>query len=474
MDKLILAGAGSVDAATQRRRMLFGVGIASFLGCIDFTVVNTAIPLIQTGLHADVAHSQWIVTSFLIALCSSMVIAGRLADRYGRRRLLYIGMGLFGLSSLGAGLASHIAVLIAFRFLQGTACAALYTASAAMVSNAFPEDQRGRAMGILFGVNGMGLAVGPIVGGVLATAGGWRSIFLVNIPLIALCYLICLRNAQESRSQERVDLDWPGLFLLVPGLTALVLGLVKGIDWGWTAMPTLAAFAASAVLLAALARWERTVRAPLIDIASFANKRFMVAAIATSGLAFFYCAAFFLMPQYLHIIERQDALMIGTMLLPTTVTMALASPPVGRLADRLGPVPLLLAGFSLLAASAALQAGFSGHDSLAYVVMAFAAMGLGWACLLGPSTVAAVGSVPESRSGVAVGASWTIHNLGGAVGLSIATMVYRAVAVSPLAGSLSPASFLDGYRAAMGVLLGVALLAAAAIALLSNTQSGLG
>lgn len=467
MDRLILAP--PVDTGKQRYWMLAGVSIASFLGCIDFTIVNTAIPSIQTGLRAGVAQSQWIVTIFLIALCSFMVVAGRLADLYGRRRVLYIGMGVFGLASLGAGLASSIELLIAFRFLQGAACAVLYTATAAIVSNAFAEDQRGRAMGILFGVNGIGLAIGPILGGLLTSMWGWRSIFLANVPFVVLAYLLCVHNARESRSDEQVKIDWPGLTLLVPGITAMLLGLAKGIDWGWTAMPTLSALAVAAVLLAGLLRWERNAPSPLIDIASVSNRQFLVAAIATSCLAFFYCAAFFLMPLYLHLAQHRDAFMIGIMLMPTTVTMALASPVVGRLTDRMGPVPLLLAGFLLLALSAALQAGFSADDATVHVVAAFTAMGLGWACLLGPATVAAIGSVPERQSGAVMGASWTLHNLGGAIGLSVATTVYRFVAGAVPGGS-GEASFLDGYRAAMAVLLGVALLAAATIALLVHAR----
>lgn len=507
----------TLDANARRTRVLLGICIASFLGCIDFTIVNTAIPSIQASLHAGVEDSQWIVTAFLIALCAFMVVAGRMADQYGRRRLMYIGMGVFGLSSLGAGLAWSIEALIAFRFLQGLSCAALYTASAAIVSNAFPEDQRGRAMGILFGANGIGLAVGPVLGGILVSAWGWRAIFLVNAPLILIGYVVCLGYVQESRSDDDAAIDWAGLVLLVLGVATLVLGLTKGIDWGWTSTRTLATLGSAAALLLLLLRVERSVKSPLLDLAALNNPGFLVAGVATFSLAFFYCAAFFLMPLYLHVVGHLDAMWIGLMLLPTTVTMALTSPIVGRIADRTGPLPLLLAGFLLLALSAGLQATVLRDASTAWAIAAFVAMGLGWACVLGPSTVAALASAPERLGGAVMGASWTIHNLGGAIGLSIATMVYRFAASRALvdgpggpggsgesvpmaagvastivadpqaaAGRLLAAYpdsagavhavverfFLHGYQASMWTLLGVTMVAAATVGVFMRRRAG--
>ncbi len=424
-----LASTGTLTSERQRRRMMFGVCIASFLGCIDFTIVNTVIPAIQSDLHATVDQSQWIVSIFLIALCAFMVVAGRLADLYGRRLLLYIGMAVFGVSSLGAGLASGIEWLNAFRFVQGMACAVLYTASTAIVSNAFPEAERGRGIGILFGVNGIGLAIGPVIGGMLVSAFGWRSVFLLNIPFILLSFALCLRSVAESRSaDEDRRVDWLGLVLLITAVSTLMLAITHGVQWGWTSPRTLLAFAAAVVLLVALIRVERVAPSPLIHIDLFLNTDFIVASVATFSLAFFYCTAFFLMPLYLKIIGHLDGFTIGTMLLPTTAVMALASPFAGRLADRLGAQWLLLAGFVLLGLSAAMQAAFTDRFSVIHIVAAFAVMGLGWACVLGPATVAALASVPERLGGVAVGASWTLHNLGGAVGLSIGALVYQVVA----------------------------------------------
>lgn len=154
-----------------------GISIASFLGCIDFTVVNTAIPAIAQDMSASIHRVQWVVSLFLMALCAFMVTAGRLADLYGRRRMLYLAMIAFGLSSLGAGLAESIMVLNGWRFIQGAACAVLYTVTVTIVADAFPAHQRGRAVGMLLGVNGLGLALGPVLGGIVVSTLGWRWVF---------------------------------------------------------------------------------------------------------------------------------------------------------------------------------------------------------------------------------------------------------------------------------------------------------
>lgn len=442
---------------------LTGVAIASFLGCIDFTIVNTAIPAIQHELGASIEASQWIVTAFVMALSTFMVAAGRLADLHGRRRALYGGMLLFGAASLGAGLAGSIGALIGWRLAQGVACAALYTSSTAIVAHAFPEAERGRAIGLLFGANGLGLAIGPVAGGLLVSTLGWRWVFLLNVPLVALAFAFCLGRVQESSgAQEGETLDWTGLLLFIVALPCLLLAVVHGADWGWTSARTLGLAAAAIALLAVLARVSRRKAWPLIRFDLFANLRFVAASVATFSLAFFYCTAFFLMPLYLGLIRHQDAGAIGSSLLPTTVVMALVSPMAGRLADRYGPAPLLLAGFAFLAASALMQAQFDANTSLPIVLAAFACMGLGWGSILGPSTMAALASVEERLAGVAMGASWTLHNVGGALGLAVATSLYRAVA-GPALGATSGLDASQAMALASDPANGAQVLAAAGV-----------
>jgi EmrB/QacA subfamily drug resistance transporter len=498
------------DQARTRWVMLLGVSLASFVGCIDFTIVNTAVADIQTGLTATVSEAQWIVTAFVMVLSGFMVVSGRLADRYGRRRLFYVGMAVFTLGSLGAGAAPSIEVLIAFRFVQGASAAVLYTTTAAIVSDAFPEAVRGRALGLLFAANGIGLALGPVAGGVLVEFLGWRWVFFVNVPFLLLSAALCFASVRETRDDsDREPLDWPGVGLLLSGLASLLLGLTQAKDWGWTALPTLATTGGGLCLLLLFVAVERRAAAPLIRLDLFANPRFAAAGIATFALAFFYCSAFFLMPLYLGVVRGYGSLLTGLMLLPTTALVALASPVVGRLADKHGPTPLLAAGLVLLALSAGLQMLFSTGTSTAFVILAFATMGIGWGCILGPATLAALSSVPKQLGGVAMGASWTIHNVGGAIGLVLSTLLYRTFAeralqskahlssgIDPawidrlvsepttaavrLAGLLGGAPnaglvddfFLSGYRASMALVAVATLFALAAIAVLTKRDAG--
>lgn len=421
--------------AQQQRKWwaLLGVSIASFLGCVDFTIVNTALPALQADFGAAVDSLQWVINGFILALSSAMVLVGRLADLQGRRRVLSIGLVVFGLASLGAGLASDIDALVAARIAQGLACAVLYTASGAIVSATFATEEQGKAFGVLFGVNGIGLAAGPVLGGVITSAFGWQWIFLVNVPFVLLSLAIIAVAADESRAQQTDSrLDWLGAVLLLVGLPSLVLVIVQGATWGWTSLQTLRVLAIAVVALLAFVAVELRVQAPIIDLRLFANRRFAAAVTASFGLAVFYCVAFFVMPLYLALIRGESVQASGLLLLPTTLGVAFLSPLVGRLVDRKGPALLVQVGLLLFVLSAGLQAAFSEATSLVYLLAAFAVMGLGWACILGPSTVLGISSVPQQVSSVAMGSLMTLHNVGGGLGLAVGAGLYREVAAQAL------------------------------------------
>lgn len=418
-----------ITESNRKWWVLIGVSIASFLGCIDFTIVNTALPAIQSALNVNVTKLQWVINVFILALSAFMVIMGRLADIYGRRLVLYIGMIIFGLSSLGAGASPNIEWLIFFRFLQGISCAILYTASGAIVSNAFPANERGKAIGTLFGVNGVGLAIGPVFGGILVSALSWRWIFLINVPAILTSLIICFASVSESRNREHgTKIDWPGLVTLIITLSTFVFAITQGQAWGWNSTIIISLFIISACTLFLFYNIEMRSISPIIQFHLFANRLFITSIVATFSLALFYCLAFFLMPLYLHNIQNEEGYMIGLMLLPATVMVALLSPIVGRIADISGPKLLLIVGFIFFILSAFFQSHFTENSSTWYIAFAFALMGMGWACILGPSTVASLSAVPESMGAVAMGTSWTLHNIGGAIGLSLGILIYRSFA----------------------------------------------
>lgn len=433
---------------------LAGVAIASFLGCIDFTIVNTAIPDIRSAFEVDIDQVQWVVTAFVIALSSCTIPVGQLADRHGRRRVMLASMAVFGGASLGAGLASGLVALVLWRVVQGIACAGLYTASAALVATMFPESERGKALGLLFSVNGLGLALGPVAGGLLVDALGWRWIFLVNVPLIATSFLLCAgRLTQDAAApmQRRARFDWPGVALLLTILPCGLVAVVRGGEWGWTSPATLGLLLVALLSAAALTRVERHAAAPLLQLALFRQRPFVLAVCATAGLAFFYCAAFLFMPLYLGELRGQDSAATGWLLLPTTAVMAMVSPPAGRGYDRFGAVAIMALGFVALLVSALMQATFGATTAWWWVLAGFACMGFGWGCVLGPSLTAALAAVPEALAGTALGMATMVHNVGGSMGLAAATVLYRFSA-TPDGG------FITGYRSVMLMLVIVCIV----------------
>ncbi|MFI6415415.1 MFS transporter [Streptomyces sp. NPDC050585] len=482
-----------------------GLGTLSFLGCIDLTIVSTAAPVIQADLGATVTELQLIVNVFIVALATGMVTTGRLADAHGRRRALYAGAAVFGAASLGAGFASGPEWLIAFRFLQGAACAVLYTATGALVSTVFPPQERGKAIGCLYGVNGLGLALGPVLGGVLVGSAGWPWVFWLNVPLVAAALAVCVPTVPESYGRRMAGgMDWPGVALLSLFVLSLVLALTLGHVWGWASPGIVALLLCAGMALAGFRVVELRAPDPLIRFEMFARRDFLGAVTADFALAFFYCVVLFLTPLYLHTVRGLDGHTTGLLLLPCTAAVAVLSPLVGRFVDRHGPRRMLCLGFSALTLSALGQARLNPDGSLPALVAALVAMGVGWALVLGPATVVALSAVPGHLAGTAVGASWTCHNLGGALGLAVGTEVYRLAAHGALddrlgaqgltpgpwtaravenpqdgpailqhhtgltpeqAGELFGAAFTSGGRAAMWLLFAVALTALAVLAL---------
>lgn len=418
-------------------RALTGISLASFLGCLDFTIVNTALPAIQANLHATVTQLQWIINIFMLALSALMVVMGKIADVYGRRRILYGGMILFGIASCGAGLSTTIDGLIFFRLIQGIGVAILYTVPVAIIATLFPEHLRGKATGILIGANGFGLAVGPVIGGFIISALSWRWIFFVNLPAIILSFIFCMNTLTESRSVEHgKKIDWTGFLLLVIALPCVVFATVQGSHWGWTSGLIISLYSVAIISFITFYFVENRAESPIIQFKLFANRIFIVGTLANFLLAFFYTVAFFLIPLYLHSIQGETSYEIGLTLLPATAMVAILSPLVGQAIDKYGYTKVLMLGFGFLAGSALMQTYFVLHTPVWFILLAFIMLGIGWACVLSPSIVAALSSFPESMGGVAMGSVGTLHNFGGAIGLALGTVVYHYQAKSVVISEL--------------------------------------
>lgn len=413
---------------------LLGVGLASFLGCVDFTIVNTALPDIQSEFSSSLSVLQWVMNIFVIALSSMMVMMGRLGDIYSHERVFYSGVIIFGLSSVMAAMSPSVEFLIGARLIQGIACAILFTNSGAIISHIFPAEKQGRALGVLFGINGLGLALGPFLGGLLVSFMGWRWIFYINIPIILISVLACLSSIPKSESKEnKGSLDLPGSVLVTFVLGCVSILFTQGEIWGWMSSLSLMLLTIIGLFIACFIYVEKKASDPIVNFKVMRNSQFSSSAIAAFTLGGFYSLAFFLMPLYLDSIKNFSALDIGFMLLPTTAGVAIISPFVGKAVDRLGCKPVIMSGLALLALSAMLQAQFVANETTLFILVAFLCMGVGWGCVLSPSMTAAVTSVPQSYTGAAIGNLGTIQNTGASIGLAAGVALFNKEFLSNLA-----------------------------------------
>ncbi|MEL6116401.1 MFS transporter [Photobacterium sp. SP02] len=418
---------------------LFGVGLASFLGCVDFTIVNTALPDIQSEFSSSLSSLQWIMNIFVIALSSMMVTMGRLGDIYSHEKVFYTGVIVFGLSSVAAALSQNIEVLIIARLIQGLSCAILFTNSGAIISHIFPVEKQGHALGILFGINGLGLALGPFLGGLLVNYIGWRWIFYINIPIITISVLACLLSIPKTKHKEsKGRLDIPGSILVTLILACLSILFTQGSVWGWLSTHAISLVGFVTFLTIMFFFVEKRAEDPIVNFKIMRNAQFSSSAIASFTLGAFYSLAFFLMPLYLDNIRHLSALDIGFMLLPTTAGVAIISPFVGKAVDKFGCKPIIVLGLGLLALSAGLQSQFVADETTPFILLSFLCMGIGWGCVLSPSMTAAVTSVPQTYTGAAIGNLGTIQNTGASVGLAIGVALFNS-------------KFMDNISSGLGV-----------------------
>ncbi|MDR3478598.1 MAG: MFS transporter [Gammaproteobacteria bacterium] len=448
---------------------LLGMGLVSFLGCVDFTSVNTILPQIQTQFNVPITQLQWVINIFMLALATCMVFAGQLEDSLGSAFMLYMGMILLATSSLGAGLSENIMMLIFFRLLQGISVAILYTAPIALVPRLFPSNLQSRAIGSLVSINALGLALGPFFGGIIGSILSWRYVFLVSIPFIILSALICAFTLPHNNKNISIKkIDWKGLALLITSLPALLLAISAK---NQLEVDTLLLYIISFCLLSLFVKVEKKAEQPILNLDFFLLRNFTFGITANFFLAFFYTVSLFLIPLYLHTVMQLKLYTISLVLLPITGTMALLSPFIDYAIKSIGLRKILVIGFVCFAASSFIQAILTQQFTIIYMIISCLLFGIGWACILGPSIVATVSSVPKSSSGMAIGTLGTIHNFGGAVGLTISLAFYDLFNRTQLLNSgqvfknnchllpISPSGFISGYHSAMWLLTGISCLA---------------
>ncbi|WP_238012212.1 MFS transporter [Dactylosporangium sp. AC04546] len=419
-----------MDAETQappntghpRRWAILGVLVISLLVVVlDNTVLNVAMRTIadpKHGLGATQSELEWAINSYTLVFAGLLFTAGILADRLGRRITLVVGLTLFGIASLVSAYADTPDQLIGARALMGLGAAAVMPATLSIIANVFDPRERGRAIGVWAGAVGLGVAIGPIVGGLLLEHFWWGSVFLINVPIVVAGVALVLTLIPESRDPRPGRIDIVGVLLSIVGLTLLTYGVIAGGEDGFGEPKAWGTLVASVVVLAGFVAWERRIEFPSLDVRLFANRQFS-ASTGMIGLVFFAAmGAMFFSAFYLQLVRGYGPLASGALFVPFAVGQMVFAPRSAAMVKRFGPKAVSTVGLLLVAAGLAGWI-FIQVDTPIWVVGAlFFVMGVGMANVMPPATEAIMSALPREKAGVGSAVSNTIRQVGGALGVA--------------------------------------------------------
>ncbi|HEY5097194.1 MAG TPA: DHA2 family efflux MFS transporter permease subunit [Acidimicrobiales bacterium] len=449
---------------TSRQRTIFAVtALGAFMASLDLSVVNVAFPALERSFPLESrATLAWVITGYGIVFGSLLVTAGRTADRLGSRRVFFAGLAIFCLGSALCALAPSVPLLVAGRVVQGCGAAALLPSSLGLLLGAFPQQRRSQVVALWGGVGALAVATGPSFGAALIAAGGWRWVFVINLPVGAVAWLAGRRVLVETRSgTTRAAPDYLGVVLVSAALAALVLGISEGPTWGWSSVPVVACFAGAALVGGAFLRRSGRHAEPVLDLTLFRSRSFSVANAAT----FLYAMGFFAMLLgnilFLTSVWHYSILKAGLAVTPGPLVVAVVAGPSGRLAARFGFRRVLLAGFVVFVSGLVWYATRVGlrPDYVGIWLPATLITGLGIGLTFPVLSAAAVSSLHPERFAVGSAVNQTARQVGGAFGVALLVVILGA----PTGAATALASFhhLWWYCAGMAALAGLlcALLA---------------
>lgn len=459
------SGTAEKKAMGEGRRwlILLAVGIGSFMGALDGSVVNIILPAVSQSFGSDVATIEWVVTIYLLVLSGLLLSFGRLGDLRGNKRIYVTGFGIFVASSMLCGLSGSALMLIVFRGVQAVGAAMLAAISPAILTRNFPPAQRGRTLGLQSMMTYLGLTIGPSLGGWLSSQFSWHAVFYINVPIGLVALLLGMRFIPAdlpSEHAQRFDLSGAGTFMA--GLTLLLLGLNQGGTWGWTSAIVLGLLGIALALLVIFVVIESRVDNPMLDLSLFRIRQFSAATL--SAVCNYVCinVVTFLLPFYLINGRHLDAAQAGLLLTAQPILMAIVAPISGALSDRIGPRLLGTLGMAILGMGIFTLSRLGQDAPLAMVALGMAVIGFGTGIFISPNSSALMGSAPRARQGIAAGIMATARNVGLVVGVG-------------LAGAVLAATTTGGQSEAVGVgifnAMGIALAIATAVAALGVVTS---
>src|SRR5213080_970954 len=402
--------------------------LALFMVTLDNLVVTTALPVIRTDLHATLQGLEWTVNAYTLTFAVLLLTGAALGDRFGRRLLFTIGIGLFTAASAAAALAPSIGALDAARAIQGIGGAIVTPLTLTILSAAVPAEKRGLALGAWGGIGGLAVAIGPLVGGAVVSGLSWQWIFWLNVPLGLVLIPLAWRNLTESHGPAR-RLDLPGLGLASAGLFGVVWGLVRANSLGWTSAEIVAALAGGATLVALFVLWELRTETPMLPMRFFRNRTFALTNVSSLFMYFGMFGSIFLLAQFFQTVQGYSPLQAGLRILPWTAMPIFVAPIAGALSDRIGGHRLMGVGLALQAIGLSWIAAVSTPTvPYADLVAPFVLSGVGMALFFAPVANVVLSAVRPEEEGQASGANNAIRELGGVFGVAVLVSVLRTTA----------------------------------------------
>ncbi|HEX5192274.1 MAG TPA: DHA2 family efflux MFS transporter permease subunit [Solirubrobacteraceae bacterium] len=432
------------------------VSLGLFMVVLDNLVVNVALPSIHADLGASIQALEWTVNAYTLAYTVMLLTGAALGDRFGRKRMFMFGIALFTAASAGSALAPSADALIAARAVQGIGAAIATPLTLTLLADAFPPDRRGAAIGVWSGISGIAVALGPLVGGLMTEIASWHWIFWINVPIGLMLVPLAGARLDESHGPAK-RLDLSGLALGSIGLFGIVYGLVRSQSLGWGSTEIVVSLAAGAALVIGFVIHERRSDSPMLPMQFFASRGFTVTNVVSLSMYFGMFGSIFFMSQFIQTVLGNSPLQAGVKLLVWTGATMVVAPLAGVFSERFGARLFMVAGLALQAIALGwLASEASVHQAYTSMIGPFVLAGAGMALVFAPSANAVLSSVRSDQAGQASGATNTIRELGGVLGIAVLSTVFTSHG-----GYVSPQAFVNGLTPAMWV--GTAVLAAGAL-----------
>jgi len=420
--------------------------IAVAMLMLDISVINTALSDIAGGLHTGLSGLQWVLDAYTLPLAATVLTAGALADKFGRRRLFLIGLTIFTIASALCGAAGDIGLLVAARAVQGTGAAIMFATSLALIAQAAPsQEQRAKALAVWGATIGAAFAIGPFVGGGLTQLFGWRAIFIINVPIGIVALVVTLRSVGESRDAQARAIDWPGQVALIGGMFLLIFGLLRGNGEGWGSPLIVATLSGAVALLGVFATIQLRSPRPMLPLRLLREPRFAAPQVAAASISASFFALFLYITLYLQTVLGLSAIETGLVYLPGTALMFIVSAMTAQFAQTVSPARLAVGGLAIVAAGMGMLLTTGADSSWTVVLPGVLITCLGTGLFNPAASALALSALPEHQSGLASGTNDLFRQTGIAVGIAfLGTLVPASAALGG-----DPHAYVDGFHHAV-------------------------